>query len=168
MKRTDGHVADFLHFQFMSRLTQTSWNDATQTTENRTLNSNPITFPVDRSFYADFTHDSTIAGIVAALNLQDFSVPLPVHSPDPNRKYKTSNIVPYAARLIFEEISCAESEVKGKTELIRLLLNEAIIDLHQLKGCSSREDGMCNRGEFIKALEGRNQWSDWSNCTTAV
>jgi hypothetical protein len=146
--------------EFMSRLTQTEWNEATQTSENRTLNQNVQTFPVDRSFYADFTHDSTIAGVLSALNLQDFTVPLPIHSPDAKRKYITSNLVPFAARLVFEEITC-----DGTTQYVRMLLNEAIVDLHQLKGCSAREDGMCARQEFITALEGRNEWSDWSNCT---
>ncbi|UZJ55504.1 hypothetical protein CBS101457_004824 [Exobasidium rhododendri] len=154
--------------EFMSRLTKTVWNLTTQTTENSTLNQNPKTFPVDRRFYADFTHDSTIAGVLAALNLPDFAVPLPVHAPDPKRKYITSNLVPFAARLIFEEISCNNKSSVTETSFVRMLLNEAVIDLHQLKGCSARDDGMCNRREFITAMEGRNKWSEWSNCTAST
>lgn len=156
----------------MSRLTKTEWNSSTQTSENRTLNENPTTFPIDRDFYADFTHDSTIAGVISALNLLDFTTSLPIHKPDSQRKYKTSNLVPYAARLIFEEISCSSSPSKGnndgRIEFIRMLLNEAIVDLHQYKECSSRSDGMCLRNEFISALSKRNEWSDWQNCTTTT
>ena len=167
--------------QFMSRLTKTPWDDTTQTSENRTLNLNPTTFPVDRSFYADFTHDSTIAGVLSALDLPDFTAPLAPLEPDPNRKYKTSNLVPFAARLVFEEITCHQeededavgiSENQAKvpdTNLIRMLLNEAIVDLHQLKDCSpSRQDGMCLRDQFISSLAKRNEWSDWKNCTSTT
>lgn len=147
----------------MSRLTRTPWEASTQTTENRTLNDNPITFPVDRSFYADFTHDSTIAGVVAALNLPDFKHELPIHKPDPARTYHTSEIVPYAARLVIEEITCNDGD-----DFVRLLLNEAIVDLGQLPGCTSRPDGKCARSEFIKAMADRQSWSDWGNCTKTL
>lgn len=157
----------------MSRLTRTPWDATTQTSENITLNSNPITFPVDRKFYADFTHDSVIAGVISALNLPDFTVPLPIMTPDVNRKYITSNIVPFGARLVFEEISCSNVEEAelGKQKLetgsfIRMFLNEAIIDLHQLKDCQNRKDGMCSRDEFISSLARRNDWADWKNCTS--
>ena len=149
----------------MSRLTKTEWNETTLTSENRTLNVNPQTFPVDRAFYADFTHDSTIAGVLSAFNLPDFTSPLPVHHPEEQRKYRTSNLVPFAARLVIEEVSCTSG---AGVNLVRMLLNEAIVDLHQLKGCSARADGMCERGQFIAALEGRNQWADWANCTDTV
>lgn len=150
----------------MSRLTKTEWDSSTQTSENRTFDENPTTFPVDRAFYADFTHDSTIAGVISALNLPDFTVPLPIHDPDSQRKYKTSNLVPYAARLVFEEISCSTERKDERSSFVRMLLNEAIIDLHQYRGCSARQDGMCLRDEFIAALAKRNEWSDWQNCTT--
>lgn len=150
----------------MSRLTRTPWKASQQTTENGTLNSNLYTFPVDRHFYADFTHDSVVAGVVAALNLPDFASSLPVHTPNTSRKYHSSHIVPYAARLVFEEISCGSaSGGDSNDERVRLLLNEAIVDLGQLQACTPRKDGMCARSEFIKAMEGRFAWSDWRNCT---
>lgn len=183
--------------EFMSRLTQTKWNESTMTSENSTFNNNPPTFPVDRRFYADFTHDSTIAGVLAALNLPDFNTPLPVMQPDPKRKYRTSTIVPYGARMVFEEISCEKGKspavqrrapwglgkgatskpgssyedrllAEGRSHYVRMLLNEAIVDLHQLKGCDARADGMCERSQFINAMEGRNRWGHWEKCFDAV
>lgn len=145
--------------EFMARLTKTQWDPLTQTSENRTFNTNPTTFPLDRSFYADFTHDSTIAGVIAALNLADFNAPLSKNTVDPARKYRASHLVPYAARLVFEEITC-----DGNAGLVRLLINEAIVDLRQLKGCAQREDGMCQRQQFIDALAPRNQWAHWERC----
>lgn len=144
-------------------MTRQPWDASLQTSENATLNNDPRTFPIDRRFYADFTHDSTIAGVIAALNLPQFAKALPTHHPDPNRAYHTSTIVPFAARLVFEQIDCERND---KTEsLVRLLLNEAIIDLHQLRGCPSRPDGMCPYNDFIAATSSRNEWADWQNCT---
>lgn len=147
--------------EFMSRLTKTKWDESTQTTENRTLNTNERAFPVDRNFYADFTHDSTIAGVLAAMSLPDFEHPMPVHQPDRQRKYRTSTLVPFGARLVFEEISCAAEGY------VRMLLNEAIVPLDQLPRCQSRVDGLCAREDFIKALESRNVEAEWANCTAA-
>lgn len=174
--------------EFMARLTKTPWNESTITSENSTFNNDPQTFPIDRRFYADFSHDSVLTNVLAALNLEEFNQPLDLHRPDPRRKFRTSTIAPYAGRFVFEEILCEKPKqdiharwfgkgsgsgsrpVKdlqiddGNEHLIRLLINEAIVDLHQLKGCDSRPDGMCQRDQFIRALAGRNEWAQWNKC----
>jgi len=94
--------------EFISRLTQTKWNPQTQTSENSTFNSNDRTFPVNRGFYVDFTHDSSIASVLAALHLPDFEKSLDPKSVDLERKYKTSHIVPFAARMTGEYLSEVE------------------------------------------------------------
>lgn len=45
--------------EFISRLTRTPWDPSTQTSENTTVNTQPDLFPVNRSFYADFAHDTS-------------------------------------------------------------------------------------------------------------
>lgn len=88
--------------EFLSRLKNQKWDQNLQTSENSTFNGNDRTFPVDRNFYIDFTHDSTIASVLAALQLPDFSRDLKSDYFDTERRYKTSNIVPFAARLTCE------------------------------------------------------------------
>ena len=53
--------------ELLARLTQTPVRDHTQT--NRTLDGAPATFPLNRTLYADFSHDNQMAAIYAALGL---------------------------------------------------------------------------------------------------
>jgi hypothetical protein len=53
--------------ELLARLTQAPVNDSTQT--NTTLTANPATFPLDRTLYADFSHDNEMAAIYAAMGL---------------------------------------------------------------------------------------------------
>ncbi|CAO1634959.1 unnamed protein product [Parajaminaea phylloscopi] len=153
--------------EFLARLTGKPWDPSTQTSENATLDSFPRTFPVDRRFYADFTHDSVIASVVAALDLPDFAVKLDTSQPEPWRKYKTSEIVPFAARLVVEKINCGGSAQGRNEELVRLLLNDAIVPLKQLKPCDAenRADGMCSLAGFLRSQEGRMQRAHWERCS---
>lgn len=158
--------------EFLARLNGKPWDASRQTSENATLDSFPRTFPVDRSFYVDFSHDSVIANVLAALNLPDFAKvlpPLPPHA-DPMRTYKSSEIVPFGARLVFEKIQCNEgatdstSSSSSSTTLIRMLLNDAIVPLKQLKPCEDRPDGMCSLDRFLKSQEGIMGRAHWDRC----
>lgn len=155
--------------ELIPRLTGQQWDQTTQTSENSTLNSFPRTFPLHRRFYVDFTHDSVIANVVAALNLPDFAHSLDPLKPDSTRRYRTSEIVPFASRLIFEKIRCQENGATAsgsERELVRLLLNDAIVPLKQLKPCDAenRPDGMCSLEGFLRSQEDRMQRAHWERC----
>ena len=60
--------------ELLARLTGLPVQDNTQT--NRTLDSSPTTFPLNRTFYADFSHDNEMIAIYAALGLFKQSFPL--------------------------------------------------------------------------------------------
>ncbi len=98
--------------EFVSRLTKTPWDPATQTSENSTLNMDPTTFPLDRRFYVDFTHDSTITSRAAALDLPNFDerfeVPDGGKGLDAKRNFITSKAVPFAARFVVEVWQCGK------------------------------------------------------------
>ena len=60
--------------ELIARLTDSPVHDSTQT--NRTLDSNATTFPLNRTFYADFSHDNEMIAIYSAIGL--FRPPQPL------------------------------------------------------------------------------------------
>ncbi|KAL9940470.1 hypothetical protein V8E36_001175 [Tilletia maclaganii] len=160
--------------EFFPRLTRTPWDPKTQTTENATLAADPVTFPIDQRAYVDFAHDTTITGVLAALGLPDFATPLDPKKMDPNRKYQTGRIVPFAARMTVEVLNCtaplAPATVTAKRDeparYVRLLLNDAIIPLGQLEPCEKRPDGLCSFDKFVESQAKRNELAQFTpNCT---
>lgn len=145
--------------EFVSRLTHTPWDRATQTSENATFNTDPTLFPVDRAIYADFTHDSVLTSVIAALNLTELAKPPRVE--DRQRAFRTSLVVPFSARLIFEKFACGAGDDEA---LIRLRLNDAIVPLQQLSQCEARADGLCSLNHFLASLAQRNHQGWWERC----
>lgn len=149
--------------EFVSRLTHTPWNAATQTSENATFNRDPKLFPVDRAIYADFTHDSVLTSVLAALRLKEFAKP-PVLA-DKKRTFRTSHVVPFSARMIFEKYDCAAPLGKrDATSYMRMKLNDAIVPLGQLSKCPERADGLCPLSDFLASLADRNDQGWWDKC----
>lgn len=148
--------------ELITRLEAKPWNASLQTSENSTLNADPTTFPVDRRFYVDFTHDSTITSVLAALALPHFDEVLKVPDGgkklDANRNFKTSKVVPFAARLVLEVWQCADETS------VRMKLNDAVVPLSQYTQCAQRPDGMCAKKDFLTALAQRNLQSEWQKC----
>lgn len=156
--------------ELVSRLQHTPWDPATQTSENSTLNKVQTTFPIDRRFYVDFTHDSTITSVLAALNLPKFDEELKVPERGKGvtrqRNFVTSKLVPFAARFVVEVWNCGDQgEADGERDWVRFKLNDAVIPLSQYKECAERKDGLCKMKDLLKALEGRNSHGWWQRCS---
>lgn len=128
--------------ELLARLTNTPVRDGTQT--NRTLDGSRETFPLNRTIYADFSHDNTMAAVYSAIGLfkqpQDLD---PVH-PDPGRTWVTSKLVPFAARMVTEKIEC--SFEPGK-EFVRIMVNDA---LQPLEFCGGK-GGLCELSAFVES-----------------
>ncbi|KAG6843468.1 hypothetical protein H0H93_000882, partial [Arthromyces matolae] len=90
--------------ELIARLTGTPVKDNTQT--NRTLNASPETFPLNRTIYADFSHDNEMIAIYAALGLFKQATPLNTTSPDSNRTWITSHLTPFSGRMLVERLTC--------------------------------------------------------------
>ncbi|CAO1626521.1 unnamed protein product [Sympodiomycopsis kandeliae] len=147
--------------EFLSRLQGIKWDPSTQTSENSTLASDDTTFPLNRRFYVDFTHDSVIVNVLSALNLLNFKQDLPVTRPDPNRVFKTSQVVPFSSRLVIEKLSCGQH----KQRWVRMNLNDRIIPLNQLPECEQeRKDGLCSLEKFVQSQSQRMQRVHWDRC----
>ncbi|EIN12790.1 phosphoglycerate mutase-like protein [Punctularia strigosozonata HHB-11173 SS5] len=169
--------------ELLARLTNTPVVDNTQT--NKTLDSDPATFPLGKTFYADFSHENLMAAVYAALGLfkEEQGWPLDPERMDPNRIWRASRITPFSTRLVVEKLACedvdsepdlvtSQSEVAKSTlvaEYVRILVNDAV---HPLEHCSEagnggeRGDGLCTLKAFVESQAyARSQGGgDWERC----
>ena len=126
--------------ELLARLTGKPVKDETQT--NRTLDSSPATFPLDRPMYADFSHDNQMVAIYSAIGLFEPKKKLSTTSADPDRTWKVLNMVPFAARMVTEKLKCS------KGDFVRIFVNDA---LQPLDFCGANSSGMCSLDDFVKS-----------------
>ena len=126
--------------ELLARLTGSAVNDSTQT--NSTLDSSPETFPLDRSFYIDFSHDNQMVAIYSAIGLFRQPSALNVTKADPARTWYASNLVPFSARLVTERLQC------NKNAYVRMFVDDA---LQPLKFCGSDANKMCTLQAFVQS-----------------
>ncbi|KAK0499432.1 histidine phosphatase superfamily [Armillaria luteobubalina] len=140
--------------ELLARLTASPVQDNTQT--NHTLDSNPETFPLNRTFYADFSHDNQMIAIYAAMGLFPQSAALDPTSPDPNRDWVASRLVSFSANMVTEKLECSG------TEYVRVLVNDAV---QPLAFCGDG-DGLCSLDAFVESQSyARNNGNgDWEKC----
>lgn len=136
--------------ELLARLTGLPVQDNTQT--NRTLNASPITFPLNRTLYADFSHDNEMIAIYAALGLFKQPVPLDPTKLDHGRTWITSHLTPFSGRMVTERLSCVISGSRiaqpSAKIYVRILVNDAI---QPLEFCGANEDGMCELEAFVES-----------------
>lgn len=144
--------------EFVARLTNKPWNDLTQTSENITVNLDPKRFPTDATqrLFADFTHDSTLTAVLAALGAKELNTLSPVVGQEDHARFRTSHLVPFGARMVFERLTCG-SDPKP---YVRMILNDAVVPLSNV-GCTDRPDGVCPLEEFLRAIQDRNQRANY-------
>ncbi|KAG1837949.1 histidine phosphatase superfamily [Suillus tomentosus] len=142
--------------ELVSRLTHTPinvWNSST----NGTLDSSNITFPLDQPIYVDFTHGVGIASVVTALNFTSLAAsgPLPTDHIPPHRShqsYVSSQIAPFSSQLVAQVLSCPATE---EPTHIRFLLNDAVVPLTGIHGCTEDSNGLCALPSFISGMHER-------------
>jgi hypothetical protein len=136
--------------ELLARLTQTPVRDNTQT--NRTLDTSPATFPLNRTIYADFSHDNQMIAIYAAMGLFKQPKPLDPHSPDPRRTWVTSQLTPFSGRMVVERMECTAKSRSRRSDsagmFVRVLVNDA---LQPLEFCNAGPDGLCSLDAFAKS-----------------
>ena len=150
--------------ELLARLTHTPVRDRTQT--NRTLDASPVTFPLDRTVYADFAHGSVMIAIYGALGLFPQVRDLDGGWADPRRTFVIAEMVPYAARLVTEKMECRGApgnaeEGAERAEYVRIMVNDAVQPLN----CGG-VDGICELQKFVESM-----WyartdgdGDWDKC----
>ncbi|KAK7685198.1 hypothetical protein QCA50_011561 [Cerrena zonata] len=125
--------------ELIARLTGTPVRDNTQT--NRTLDTDPATFPFNRTIYADFSHDNQMIAIFSAMGLFKQKAPLSTTEPDASRTWFTARLVPFSARMVVEKLQC------GETQNVRVLVNDA---QQPLEFCGTG-NGICTVDAFVES-----------------
>ncbi|KAF7597271.1 hypothetical protein BBP40_008113 [Aspergillus hancockii] len=144
--------------ELIARLTQSPVKDHTST--NITLDSDPATFPLNATLYADFSHDNTMISIFFALGLYNSTKPLSqtsVQSPEEMGGYSSAWAVPFGARAYVEMMQCKDE----KEPLVRVLVNDRIIPLN---GCDVDKHGRCKRDDFVEGLSFVRSGGNWAQC----
>jgi hypothetical protein len=144
--------------ELIARLTNTSVQD--NTSSNRTLDSDPTTFPLGLPLYADFSHDNDMTAIYSALGLFNGTTPLSnttITEAEQANGYSSAWTVPFAARAYFEKLSC--SDYAG--EYVRVIINDRVIPLKQ---CGGDDYGRCTLSAFIDSLGFARSGGKWSQC----
>ncbi|KIJ69718.1 hypothetical protein HYDPIDRAFT_78145 [Hydnomerulius pinastri MD-312] len=145
--------------ELLARLTGQPVQDETQT--NHTLDSDPATFPMNMTFYADFSHDNQMISIYSALGLFVQPHPLDPTEPDTERTWTVNKMVPFSGRLITEKLECTIDGESG--EYVRILVNDA---LQYLGFCGDTGNGLCTLDNFVESQEYArlNGEGDWALC----
>lgn len=142
---------------------------------NATLDSNPIYFPLNQTLYMDFTHDSDITSVIAALGLSQFGANLPPTGPPTNQQFIASHIVPFGARFVTEVITCSSpinaqhlpvarnSSTAGNTTYIHMMSNQRTVPLGaSFSVCGNRVDGWCELNNFLSAEANRTTLAEYN------
>ncbi|CAF9914986.1 MAG: hypothetical protein ALECFALPRED_009892 [Alectoria fallacina] len=130
------------------------------TSVNQTLDTNPSTFPLGRSLYADFGHDNDMTAVFAALGLYNSTVPLStthMMTVEEMHGYSAALTVPFAARAYFEKLQCEGEE----EEMVRVLVNGRVLPL---ESCGGDALGRCTLGRFVDSLGFAQAGGHWNQC----
>ncbi|EME49919.1 hypothetical protein DOTSEDRAFT_68663 [Dothistroma septosporum NZE10] len=158
--------------ELLARLTK-QYITSSNSSVNSTLDNNAQDFPLNRPFYADFTHDDIIVSTLTAMSVDYYRdhPNVSTYPPDPDRHFILSRLTPFGARLFTEVIGCAESNPEAQHssrtqyyptqygynpanathKFIRMRLNNGIVPLDTIRGgkCSGRTDGLCAMDNFL-------------------
>ncbi|KAF9477838.1 phytase [Pholiota conissans] len=158
--------------ELLARLTGKPVNDKTQT--NSTLDSSPITFPLNHTLYADFSHDNQMVAIYSAIGLFKQPADLDPTLPDPKRTWYISQLTPFSGRMVTERLTCPGRVVRHGSSrslsthsvsdtFVRILVNDA---LQLLEFCGGDKDGLCTLDAFVEsqAYSRENGQGDFEKC----
>ncbi|KDQ18149.1 hypothetical protein BOTBODRAFT_29486 [Botryobasidium botryosum FD-172 SS1] len=112
--------------------------------------------------YLEFGHDTSIDMALTALGLAQDDPPLTVDSRPSERKWRTSQQVPFAARMVFERFSCSSSsEFEANTPYVRLMLNASPFPLSTCQDMDSKY-GTCTLADFTASNKASTDtvWGD--------
>lgn len=145
--------------ELIARLTGSLVVDHTST--NHTLDDNEATFPLNRTLYADFSHDNDMTGIYFALGLYNNTPALSnssIQTAEELDGYSSAWTVPFAARMYVEKMVCEDS---GSDELVRVLVNDKV---RPLANCDADALGRCTVSKFVESLSFAREGGDWDLC----
>ncbi|KAH8762660.1 acid phosphatase [Diaporthe sp. PMI_573] len=136
---------------------------------NTTLDSSTETFPLNQSLYLDFSHDTNIISVLAAMGLTQFQddPPLSPKAYPGQHNFTVSHLTPFGARLDIEVIRAPkpvradrtgyveDEEGAGETKYVHFVLNQRTVPLgYSFPECdAARVDGWCELDTFLKVQD---------------
>ncbi|KAL0070525.1 hypothetical protein AAF712_002358 [Marasmius tenuissimus] len=150
-----GYIQEMIHRLEKRQVTE----ETNKFSMNYTLDGDVRTFPVNNSLYVDATHEVVVLNIITALNLSNFAEtgPLPYDHIPKNRKFKVSQLAPFATNIQFQLLSCT-SEPDPQ---IRVIINDGVAPLYGIEGCPADKSGMCPVETFVRAQKKLLDKVDW-------
>ncbi|GAB7353617.1 hypothetical protein MBLNU459_g4032t1 [Dothideomycetes sp. NU459] len=127
---------------------------------NTTLDTDPETFPLGRTLYADFSHDDDLTAIFFALGLYGRTGMLTnttLETPAQTGGYSAAWTVPFAARAYVEKLRCAGHA----EELVRVVVNDRVVPL---VGCGADALGRCSLSAFVASQAFARRGGDFAAC----
>ncbi|KDE04668.1 hypothetical protein MVLG_04892 [Microbotryum lychnidis-dioicae p1A1 Lamole] len=124
---------------------------------NHTVDSNPKTFPLRVKFmHADFTHDDQLLAVLTLLGFFQDSA-LSTTLPCPMRTFVASKTVPFAGRLVIEQVYTPIWEHMSwfRHETVRILVNDKRMDLSKIctKDALTYGGTLCEYRRFAVTLK---------------
>lgn len=147
--------------EMIRRIEKKPFDYSTISSENSTFDADKEYFPLNQNIYVDFTHDSVIASVVAALDFKQFSKSMPRDGPEAGETYySTSKLTPFAARLAVEIIECEDEQ----DDFIHFTLNQRTVPLDTRKYGSGyrKNDGWAKLGSWLSGISDRNEMAAWN------
>lgn len=135
------------------------------TTTNKTLDSSPDTFPLDKSLYADFSHDNDMVSVYGAMGLYSDTENLPVEYKIPTEEtggFSAAWTVSFAGRMYVEKMRCG-SNTEDDKELVRVIVNDRVVPL---QNCEADNMGRCRLDAFVESLSFARSGGLWNKCFT--
>ncbi|SCZ95188.1 BZ3500_MvSof-1268-A1-R1_Chr11-2g03340 [Microbotryum saponariae] len=131
--------------------------NADRTQVNHTVDSNPKTFPLRAKFmHADFTHDDQLLAVLTLLGFFQDSA-LSTTLPCPMRTFVASKMVPFAGRLVIEQVHSPIWEHMSwlRHDTVRILVNDKRMDLSKLctKDALTYGGTVCEYRRFAATLK---------------
>ena len=140
---------------------------------NTTLDEMPSTFPLNQTLYFDFSHDTNIMSIIAALVMKQFAQALTTSGPPDDQQLIVAYVTPFAARMVWEIIRVRHPVLSTRpafssptmdeyysttgtpTTYIHILLNKRTVPLgRSYPECGDRDDGWCEMDTRMEILGG--------------
>ncbi|KAJ3564362.1 hypothetical protein NP233_g8342 [Leucocoprinus birnbaumii] len=159
--------------EMLSRLTKTRITTF-DSSVNQTIVHNETLFPLNQPMYVDATHDTVMSAVYVAMNFTNFirSGPLPADRMPYNLSYKMDEVMPFAANLIGQALSCPSlspsppppSSPKSASNAthIRWILNDGVLPLTGIHGCPPNEQGLCDINDFVRGMKKRVEEIDFA------
>lgn len=133
--------------------------------EDKTTHNASLPFPLDRTLYADFSHENLMVGVFSSMGLFNVTDPPSPKKMVKDREWIARRMVPFSARMVVERMACyVEGSTKREAgQYVRVLVND---DIQPLEFCGGDKKGLCKLGDFVESqgYAKRNGDGDFEKC----